>query len=1346
MTPERGFALIAAITLMLLLALISVGIMTLATTVSRNSNRGRLAEEARAQARLALQIALGRMQAELGPDQRITALSGIASSQSDKESTQGVSSPYVMGVWDSWDTWLNRTSKKNGRIQDTYTKGRETMFRRWLISAADEELLRRWGSVSGGGSRGLGTSTGRDKSKILLLGKGTLGDNQESKSIYGGLVEVDSAAAGAPLRMRSNYGNPNKPLGNKNFIAWWVTGENLKARVNLPKNKSEDKNTIDILAHMWDTPTPDSTMIPGLESFNFSVGQPYSTQYDDKMRTIFTRGILNIVNTSGSRKNAMPYYHDASLESSGLITDVRFGGLKKDLSILLSQDSLANTDFYESNGADVGIRPYSSEDAAGKLSVDRRPISSWKQMYYWYSLWDPKVKTGQATTAPMYWDGKGFTSSIAADTAEKNNVVMNNRYTYQRQPVLLRMYIFVGFMLSARTVNIGGDQTWNPTGYQGGRPVYVWWNPYNVTLEAGSKTPPLAGFSYPYRIQPVQARFIGPNPDGLLNNAWTEVGYAFGNYNPQYPGSRRGIRDAGNPFFDTLNDKKFTLKPGEIKVYSHDLTRKKKDQDPYIARSDSDADLYQHYNVGDNMIYVGGLGSELTMMKSRYNVPDIPTMTSYGGGLVDIADRLTPWRLSQLRMGLRFASTQKTLFNPEFGEMSLYNLFMKPSSDSDSKFSFTAGVGLLADNASALSNQELDQGKAIGQYFPSFFSMNWLQERPIELTIDGDFEFTEAVFNLMWNGYKGRAEGKDDDGASTRENLGMPNPLNNPLWFSYYGISAKSAYPPVDPNSRQPDPDKFPDQADLRVKSWVHSSPFFWGSAMENPSDILRKNHPYQLEVRRRRSGDYSQINLEEVIGHIPNDKDNKAYFGPVGEDQVNRIVSQELPVHPPFSLAGFANFRLTPGWYEESSVLFNGSGEAKRAKRFAYQSGVPGVGIGNAFADPMIVADKIHYNLSEQEADLADYWDHGLMVNDALWDSWFTSSISNRPTSLGGNAIGYKEVTNSFVEGALGTRPDPEKSLPNSRFTLLKSPATQSTITQEINGDKGWEKSAKHLKIDGAFNVNSTSRAAWMAVLNALKERKVLYNETDNLTPKVNPDSGGGDILLTRFSIGNGATSRYDQPLLKIQEANNVITWSDYRKLTGSRTANDNSDIARLADEIIKQVKTRGPFLNMSDFINRRLNSGDEGNTGALQTAIDNAGFNDNFKQTNIIPEYKGYNNSKASEGSPQVGSPGYIIQSDILAALGNTLTVRDDTFTVRAYGQVCDPSGKKIESRAWCEAVVQRSIDYVDPSNTPETPAFRVNTANGELEDSGLSAINKAFGRQLKVVSFRWLSPEEV
>ena len=50
------------------------------------------------------------------------------------------------------------------------------------------------------------------------------------------------------------------------------------------------------------------------------------------------------------------------------------------------------------------------------------------------------------------------------------------------------------------------------------------------------------------------------------------------------------------------------------------------------------------------------------------------------------------------------------------------------------------------------------------------------------------------------------------------------------------------------------------------------------------------------------------------------------------------------------------------------------------------------------------------------------------------------------------------------------------------------------------------------------------------------------------------------------------------------------------------------------------------------------------------------------------------------------------------------------------------------------------------MDPVNSPETPARQVNMKSGALEDTELSAVNKAFGRKFNIVSFRWLSPEEV
>ena len=109
--------------------------------------------------------------------------------------------------------------------------------------------------------------------------------------------------------------------------------------------------------------------------------------------------------------------------------------------------------------------------------------------------------------------------------------------------------------------------------------------------------------------------------------------------------------------------------------------------------------------------------------------------------------------------------------------------------------------------------------------------------------------------------------------------------------------------------------------------------------------------------------------------------------------------LSPRASFQQPSSLAGFAGCRLTPGWYRSDS-------RAAIAKRFAYQSGVPGVGIGNAFCRSHASCRQGFLpQRNHGDAALGDFWDHGLMINDALWDSWFASSLAAALPALGARA-----------------------------------------------------------------------------------------------------------------------------------------------------------------------------------------------------------------------------------------------------------------------------------------------------------------------------------------------------
>jgi hypothetical protein len=85
------------------------------------------------------------------------------------------------------------------------------------------------------------------------------------------------------------------------------------------------------------------------------------------------------------------------------------------------------------------------------------------------------------------------------------------------------------------------------------------------------------------------------------------------------------------------------------------------------------------------------------------------------------------------------------------------------------------------------------------------------------------------------------------------------------------------------------------------------------------------------------------------------------------------------------------------------------------------------------------------------------------------------------------------------------------------------------------------------------------------------------------------------------------------------------------------------------------------------------------------------------------------------------------------VLRPIAPVLSARDDTFTVRAYGDARDSKGS-ILARAWCEATIQRSRDFVD------------STDQSDSIEPPTNAVNKIFGRKYVIKSFRWLNADEV
>jgi hypothetical protein len=319
-------------------------------------------------------------------------------------------------------------------------------------------------------------------------------------------------------------------------------------------------------------------------------------------------------------------------------------------------------------------------------------------------------------------------------------------------------------------------------------------------------------------------------------------------------------------------------------------------------------------------------------------------------------------------------------------------------------------------------------------------------------------------------------------------------------------------------------------------------------------------------------------------------------------------------------------------------------------------------------------------------------------------------------------------------VNALLGSDSSTKHPLMNPRMILF-DPAHSTSRRDEL---KDYSKIAAHLAVEGGFNVNSTSERAWRAVFSTLHAATVSYAKNGSLNTQK------ADNAFSRFAIPTDKASSL---------------WEG-----GFHNLSD-KQIEALAEAMVVQVRERGPFMGLADFVNRRLDTGkgsagtDVGVFGALQAAIEKAGLNDRPEVSNPVTasyiEHRNYQVAGSSKAlSTYVGAPGYIMQADILSALGSNLRARSDTFIIRSYGESRDTSGKVL-ARAWCEATVQRTPQWALPTDIEPTitdPSYSGSDPAGDKvvrpwrANPALPAENKKFGRIYKLVDFRWLNPSEV
>lgn len=366
---------------------------------------------------------------------------------------------------------------------------------------------------------------------------------------------------------------------------------------------------------------------------------------------------------------------------------------------------------------------------------------------------------------------------------------------------------------------------------------------------------------------------------------------------------------------------------------------------------------------------------------------------------------------------------------------------------------------------------------------------------------------------------------------------------------------------------------------------------------------------------------------------------------------------------------------------------------------------------VGESRAHPLLPADKARLATSPHGYALSD---HSWLANNSLWDGYYFSALRNTA-----------EATAFYRDG---THPLNPRLAPRSPAGTAPDAAAAQALS-----DTAWTSNAASQWIKGGFNVNSTSVAAWKAVLASLSESTVPV--LDPATVKESQaDPAGYPVPRTLRGLGGPISAG----------ASNQDRWAGFRGL-------EEDQLEALATEIVNQVRLRGPFLSMSEFVNRRLTaeSDEASGAGILEMAIRKSGINASSRGANVrmvtaadAADF-GYANVTAAVGDTEEGANAFLSQGDLLEAIGAALTVRSDTFVIRAYGDAKDDKGKVV-AKAVCEAVVQRGAPFVDSTDAPD----KVQAALGDNARSvgSLTEPNRRFGRRFEVIGLRWLGPEEI
>jgi hypothetical protein len=1173
-----GFALVITLSLMVLLTIIVVGLLTLSSVSLRTTSQNEAMSTARNNARLALMLAIGELQKTLGPDKAVSATSGVLAAAPAK--------PNTTGVWESWDF------NPNGGALD-YSSEKKSRFRRWLVSSADPAALE---------SRDFAAAAWSGDT-IELVGDVSLGGKAEATAkVVAGRVPVwrDGKVQGA--------------------LAWHVADEAVKARINLYRDPSQN-TTLAQKRALLAGQRPDPSVM------NSAADSPLDFLPKDDTAEHFVKagessgkivGLNQVDLLENAKGRIKAFRNDVTSHSLGLLTDVRRGGLKQDLSSVFEMNTTLPPEFsgkklYQSTHGITGVSdPY------------------WSALSGYYNSYRSIINPETNPT---------FSKAPTQDTLLTNLTPPTDFYP---GPVIAKIEtLFTYVTRDSHGCWISGLQSVDPQlvymGHLVYTPLVTLHNPYNVNISFDS-------MEVIIRNVPVAFKFYinnVPQSAGLL--PLTEM------YVNDYARSEKSfaLRIANWASSTSASPAgPIVMKPGQTLVCG-----------PYLNPGASfDDDKGTPFFDFDNDITGYMVRSGQTTIKA------IKAKPGFAGRCFGFdIDWITPngpstnqqWGL----LGLRATDS-----------VHMEYAVQKPTYGLNTAFEVTAKL--------TSKGETIDYGGLSFQY--------------------QDAATLSKLFNKT---YRYPSSGEL---GSLQAYVPNSTPLSGhalPKTVSVFSAYARTTNGGVyETRKRTVTGGSLNELKDGRLAG----KPFLF----HNPARTVVK-----MDLKKEKPGAHShELNFQQFLSsgafedYLTLDATNRSPYltGNTTSKGIKSGSYLELPTGPLQTLADFRRSNALTSFYLPNFVQ----------------------PVGNSQVSPLMSTGKV----SETDSAVATYalLDHSVLANHALYDRFYFSTFATS------GKVTPETVFSEFMAGkrplasqALQPYLPPGKTIDTAKAELYSSVMPKNTA---------YQMAAEYQMIQGPFNVNSTSVQAWKAMLASLNKSQIvtLWPKSTTLESKA---STGIPILPMSLVNGGASTGAVAAGKIDDQKTNE---WNGYRELT-------ESELEQLAVKIVEQVRLRGPFLSMSEFVNRQVGAESElTRSGALEAAISQSKINDTAFASQIPITAGDLNNATlynyktplAATGNPAAGAPGWISQGDLLRILEPAATVRSDTFVIRVCGEAQDASGK-VSARAYAEAVVQRMPEYVDPV---DRPSLNVCT------DAKAALANKTFGRRMSVVAFRWLASNEI